>query len=166
MRRRLWAARRDQVEAAALLTATTTLRRTVPMHRWQRLAGTPGPPDRDLGVMQSYAPRHPLAGPDLAVARAVRAAGARLPMHLTCLDRAVAARLMLRRRGAAPRLVIGLDPTGTLSTGEPPVLRSARRRQPAADSTEWGSHAWLVGETGIVVGGPEAVGFHPATVLR
>ncbi len=73
-------------------------------------------------------------------------ASRRLPVPTTCLDRAIAARMMLRRRGARPVVVIGLAPS-----------------DPGA---AWDAHAWLVGDSGVVVGGSEAAEFTPTTQFR
>jgi len=71
------------------------------------------------------------------VAWAVDNIGARAWMSAPCLARALAARAMLRRRGIASRLCLGV----------------------ARDGGRLAAHAWLeIGETKIV-GGAEAAGF-------
>ena len=63
--------------------------------------------------------------------------------QINCLDQAMAARRMLARRGLESTIVIGLAP------GE-----------------AWGAHAWVVGTTGVVVGGRNDDRFTPVTAFR
>jgi len=128
--------RRRTLEACVLLAVATLLRRYVTMRRWSRVLGEMGP------VRPAPAPVGPSDPTERAVALAVAAAARRLPAATTCLDRAIAASLMMRARGRRPRLLIGMpldDPRGT-------------------------SHAWLVGESGrVVVGDGELERFRPVT---
>jgi hypothetical protein len=119
------------LEALGLLVLARVLRRYVPMRRWARLLGEPGPPTVPMEVA-------PLTGDEALVARAVASGARRLSAN--CLEQAVAASLMLRRRGSGAVVVIGLDP---------------QRPQGIP-------HAWLVGRSGtVVVGGEEMPGFRP-----
>jgi hypothetical protein len=122
--------RRLVIEAALLLVlvriglrflAFATLLRLV-----DRLARRRGEPAR--------APAGGSAG-DLArqVAWAVTAVGRRLPGSMTCLSEALAAAVMLQRRGYAPQLRVGVQARGD---GSKPLK----------------AHAWLECEGHIVVG--------------
>jgi hypothetical protein len=73
------------------------------------------------------------------VAWAVQHAAARPGMHALCLPRALAAHAMLRRRGIASRLVLGVS----------------------RDGGELDAHAWIEVGGKQVVGGEEAGGFTP-----
>jgi hypothetical protein len=77
------------------------------------------------------------------VGRALLRASARLPYHPSCLDRALAGKLMLRLRRRTGVVVVGLSP-----------------------ARSWAAHAWLVGTTGVVVGADEAREYQPATIFR
>ena len=78
------------------------------------------------------------------IAWAVEHAGAQPRMNALCLPRALAAHAMLRRRGIASRLCLGV----------------------ARNGGEFAAHAWIeVGEKKIV-GGDEAGGFHAARRVR
>ena len=127
-----------KLEALALLMLATGLRRRVPMQRWVRLVGS-------AHVASPLDPAAPWAERDLAVAGALASAVRRSPVQTTCLDRALAGALMLRRRGAHPVLVIGL-------------AREAPEAEP---------HAWLKGEDGAIVVGAESIHeFVPVTEFR
>jgi hypothetical protein len=82
-------------------------------------------------------------GIELMVAKSINSGAFRLPYRPNCLERAAAAQIMLRRRGRAGTVVIGLAP-----------------------GQGWGAHAWLVGDTGVVVGEDEARAYFPASVFR
>lgn len=127
----------QSAEAAGALAVVGIARRVRPMPSWSRLLGTAASPE-------GFAEGEGMAatGVEGEVGLAVGRAGARLPWHTTCLDRAAAAQMMLRRRGRAGTVVIGLAP-----------------------QEGWGAHAWLVGSTGVVVGGAEAARFAPATIF-
>lgn len=66
-----------------------------------------------------------------------------LPWRSSCLVQAVAARMMLRRRGVPSLLHIGV----------------ARR------DGQWAAHAWLEAGSGLVCGGTEAKSFLPLTAF-
>jgi hypothetical protein len=120
------------------LLAVAAVRRTVGLRRWPSLLGRPCPP-AEAGSLVST----PASGTDAEVGRALARASARLPYRPTCLDRAMAGRLMLRRRGRTGAVVVGLAP-----------------------ARSWAAHAWLVGPTGVVVGADEAGSYAPATIFR
>ncbi len=136
-----WASRVRTVEAMSLLTCARGLRLAVPMHRWQQLAGC------KQAAAASTTPPAPVQpfGVERVVAGSVLRGAFRLHFHTTCLDQALAARWMLRRRGQSPVLIIGLVP------GDP----------------DGGAHAWLVGADGGTVTGASAVPqFTPVTEFR
>ncbi|AWK88361.1 lasso peptide biosynthesis B2 protein [Azospirillum thermophilum] len=93
------------------------------------------------GALPSPTP-DPLAA---AVGRAVEAAARRLPWHPLCLEQALAAAILLRRRGIPCSLCIGVAVGGG---------RGFR------------AHAWLTAAGGTVCGGPAAVGMTPLAVIR
>jgi hypothetical protein len=101
------------------------------MARWQRLIGRPQP------AVSLPIPTARPQGVDRRVSDAIRAAVNRLPFRANCLDQAVAASWMLRRRHVAAELVVGLD---TQDPREPP-------------------HAWVVTSSGgaVVVGGGDVL---------
>jgi hypothetical protein len=88
------------VEALVLVLTARVLRRTLPMRRWARVLGVPGPFVVDAVL-------EPLAGPERRVASALAGASRRLRQN--CLEQAFAASVMLRRRGLRSAVVIGLD---------------------------------------------------------
>lgn len=96
----------------------------------------PQPDSGALGPAEDVAPNDPRG---LRVRYALAQAGRRLPGEWTCLVRALAGRWMLRRRGVASVLHLGVSTAqGTLA-----------------------AHAWLEAAGGIVCGGREAAGFTP-----
>lgn len=139
-----WRGRARTAQAAVLLLGATAARRRLPPKRLTLVIGEPA------RARQDVAPPLRGEGRELEVGVAVARAARRLPLATTCLDRAIAARLMLRVSGRRPAVVIGLAPDET----------------PDAASSGWGAHAWLVGDTGVVVGGSEAEAFTPVTVFR
>jgi hypothetical protein len=50
--------------------------------------------------------------------------------------------------------------------GEPGVVVIGLRRDETASKKQWKAHAWLVGQGGVITGGPAAVGFTPTTVYE
>lgn len=124
-RRGVWVHRARVVEALVLLGVAHVLRLRVPMRRWARVLGPHGP--TSVAIVTG-----PLTGREADVARAIGAAVRRTGAN--CLEQAVAASVMLRRRGLPGRVVIGLD---------------------VADPSQV-PHAWFVGASGlVVVGGDE-----------
>ena len=79
-----------------------------------------------------------------AVRRAIASAACRLPWHSSCLARALAGRMMLRRRGVPCHLVFGVTKkAGTVH-----------------------AHAWLMANSGVVCGGSEASAYQPIALFR
>lgn len=115
-------------EALALILLARLLRTRVPMRRWSFLLGATGP-----ARAETSAHRAP-TGPEALVARAVGSAARRTSAN--CLEQAVAASLMLRARRRPGAVVIGLD------LADPSAV----------------PHAWLVGGSGAVIVGGEAMG--------
>lgn|GEM_PF-322744 len=140
-----WRHRARVVEAMALITAATTVRRLLPMPRWSRLLGE-SKTVRAVFDTPGDASRFPFAQSpgDRTIARAIRSAGSRMPYDPRCLDRATAGQLMLRRRRRSGVVVIGLAPGGH-------------------SDEKWGAHAWLVGASGVLTGGAEARSFTAAS---
>ena len=126
----MWAHRARVLEALALLGLAHVVRLRVPMRRWARLLGPNGP--TTVAIVTG-----PLTGPEAEVARAIGAAVRRTGAN--CLEQAVAASLMLRRRRVPGLVVIGLDVT------DPSQV----------------PHAWFVGASGLVVVGGEQAGHRP-----
>lgn len=112
------------VEAFVLLVLAGIARRYLPMRRWAPILGPNGP----AGVPIELGTLH---GPEAAVARAIEAGARRVGAN--CLEQAVAASVMLRRRRCPGAVVIGLDLANPADV----------------------PHAWFVGASGhVVVGGP------------
>lgn len=133
-----WRSRGRTFEAMVLLLVSTAVRRWVPMRRWARVLGRVREPQVSSVTASG------LIGVERRVAIALRSGDRRLPVSTTCLDRAIAGHLMLRRRRTLPRLVVGLN---------------------RADPAE-GAHAWLVGPSGSVVVGAEVMDdFVPVTEI-
>ena len=114
-------------EAALVLAVAGAVRRSLPVLRWQRALGATVP------VAPTCVPSHRAAGVEAAVGQSIDRAARRLPWHSTCLDQMLAAQLMLRRRRRPGLAVIGLRSGDTAGA-------------------RWPAHAWLVGDTGTVVG--------------
>ncbi|WP_460787544.1 lasso peptide biosynthesis B2 protein [Nocardioides maradonensis] len=129
-RRGVWAHRARVVEALLLLGFAHVVRLRVPMRRWARLLGPNG--STTVAIQTG-----PLAGREAEVAGAIGAAVRRTGAN--CLEQAVAASLMLRRRRLPGLVVIGLD---------------------VADPSQV-PHAWFVGASGLVVVGGEQGGHRP-----
>ena len=124
-------------EALALLTVASATRRALPTRRWHPLLGEPVHAPTD--GPDGATP----TGTEAGVQRAVHRAALRVPWHANCLDQAIAAQLMLRLRRQPGTAIIGL------------------RRGVA-----WDAHAWVVGRTGTVVGGPASAGFTAVSAFR
>jgi hypothetical protein len=125
-------------EAVVALTAAEAMLRVLPFATVARIAGVTIEASSD-----NHGSRTADAGA-ASVGRAIRAAGARLPWHTTCLVRALGGRLMLRRRRIPSTLILGV------------------RREPDALQ----AHAWLTVSDGIVCGGEEAINYRPLAALR
>lgn len=122
-------------EAAVALIAAPVriaLLRIAPLDPSDMRRDARGHADSAVGDMHDLSPA---ADPTArAVALAVHAASRRFPWHPTCLEQALAARAMLRRRG----------------------IRSALRFGVMRDAGELKAHAWLVSRGAIVIGAAEA----------
>lgn len=116
------AERMATLEAAAALTMASAMLSVLPFHRVANWLG---------GTDEAAA--HIPANPDVLknVGTAVIRAARHLPWRPLCLPQAMAARVMLRRRGIASTLHFGMNV--------------------ASDSRQMLAHAWLtVGETGVI----------------
>lgn len=129
-------------EAAILLTGSRVIRAVSQAVRWQALVGDPCVVDSDIDLN-----RLP-SGLENDIRLAIARTGHRLPWATNCLDRALAAQLMLRRRGTCGTVVIGLRGSNR-TTGE-----------------RWPAHAWLVGETGTITGEGVDAGHRPVSAFR
>lgn len=126
-----------------LLAFGGAAQRWVSMRRWSAVLGVPSAAPPDWTVDQPHGPSASRASVETAVTYAVRRGSAHLPWEPTCLAQVVAGQGMLRRRGAPAVAVIGL------------------RRAP----DDWEAHAWLIGATRILSGGPAARGFTATTLF-
>lgn len=134
--RRLPAARRwALLEALAAVTVVRLGLRVLPWRVWER-AGT------GLPRLKAPSRRAPLSPEDIAWA--VRRVSDVVP-GATCLTQALAARVLLSRRGYASRLRIG-------------VTRAVGERLHA--------HAWLESEGAIVLGGTDVTAYTPLRAAR
>ncbi len=125
-RRTLWTLLRRlplALEAAVFLTAGSVAKSALPDGRLTRLLGQPASPE----PCETGPPGAEAALVGHAVSRVARL----LPWHPTCLPQALAARMMLRRRGVAC-----VSHLGVLQT------------QPVK------AHAWVTVNGAIVQGGP------------
>ncbi len=127
-----WPHRLRVIEAAAWLTLLALLLRVLPLAQLLARCGIPPDP---------APPRQGETGDATARAlgHAVTVAARRLPWRPVCLPQALAAGLMLRRRGYAPRLGFGVKQTADGLT----------------------AHAWLTLADGIVYGGGMDADFVP-----
>ena len=132
-----------------LLTATGAAQRWLPMPRWSRVLGQPGP------VPAAWQGREVTALPvafgshlELRVASAIHRGSQILPWTPSCLAEAATGQIMLGRRGEPGVVVVGL------------------RRPDAAHSEGWDAHAWLIGMRGAITGGAAAAGFTATTVFE
>lgn len=122
----VWRHRRLVAQAGAAIVSARSLRLALPAARWERLIGVKGPV-----TGEAYSTPTPPTGIDQDVSVAIAAASRRLPFTPNCLDKALAARWLLVRRGERPILVIGLNREELSAT----------------------PHAWLVGSSGGTVTG-------------
>jgi hypothetical protein len=136
------------LEAMLLLSLGTGLQRWLPMPRWAFLRGSA----REVPEGWGHDPVGTLpvqaATPvERQVAVAAHRASSRLPGEPSCLAEALAAQLMLRRRGEPGVVVIGL-----------------RRRAVDGPGERCDAHAWLLGREGALIGAGAARGYTPATL--
>jgi hypothetical protein len=101
---------------------------------------------RRLLALASRGPGLPVAGPPSPreIARAVTAASRHVP-GATCLTQALVAQMLFDRQGYPARVWIG----------------AARDGEGA-----WRAHAWLEGQSGVVIGGAEGLHYVPLTSLE
>jgi hypothetical protein len=118
------------------------------MPRWAFLLGSAHEVPEDWGHNPVGALPVQAATPvERQVAVAARRASSRLHGEPSCLAEALAAQLMLRRRGEPGVVVIGL-----------------RRRAVEGPREQCDAHAWLLGREGALIGAGAARGFTPATL--
>lgn len=91
-------------EASILLLGARIAVATLPFRRVARWLGTPVSP----GALVPPAPRERPDDAATMVSWAVRFAAGRLPVEAVCLPQAIAARAMLKRRGIAATLHLGV----------------------------------------------------------
>jgi hypothetical protein len=134
-------------EALLLLLGLSAAQQWLPLGTWAPLLGRPTPvPESWQGLpLAESLPRIWGHGREVRVCSALERAQARLPWRPSCLARAAAVQIMLRRRQSGGVVVIGLRPQ---PQGAPLV------------------HAWLLGRSGCLVGGREAQGFTPTTLFE
>ena len=156
--RRRWAHRLLAIEAIGLLALAAGAQRWVPMPRWSSVLGRPGAvPDAWKSHRIAALPLRAGDTIEVRVARAVRAASRVVPWSPRCLAEATAGQVLLRQLGAAGVVVIGLQPPDPDAT---PVQPRRRGHGP------WAAHAWLLGRSGALTGGPAAKGFTATTVFE
>ena len=126
-----------------LLALGGAAQRWVPMRRWSSRLGQPTAAPAHWTVDPDRPADLPRVRIEAAVAHAVHRGSAHLPWEPTCLAQVLAGQDMLRRRGRPAVAVIGLRP------GE----------------TEWEAHAWLIGASRTITGGPAARGFTATTLF-
>lgn len=152
-----WSGRARTAEAMALLTVGGAVQRWVPMTRWAGWLGTPaGVPDAWRGSAVQRLIRMTPTPLETQVRAAVNAGSEHLPWEPTCLAQALAAQVMLRRRGSAGVVVIGLRRSSAAA--------AEGAEDPGADG--WEAHAWLMAPSGVLTGGPAARGFTATSVFE
>lgn len=148
---RRWAHRARVIEAVALFVVAAFAQRFVSMPRWSGVLGTPGEVPADWeGRSVVTLPVRAATPAELHTLRALRRARRLVPWSPRCLVEATAGQVLLRQLGSAGVVVIGLRP--------PPP--------PHRPDEPWEAHAWLVGRTGALSGGPAATGFTATTVFE
>lgn len=106
--------------------------------------GTPGKPSaKELAASKSSSTASDVRESDLGIA--IKRAARYLPGTHKCLAQAIAGQMMLSSLGTPGTVIIGLRPDS---------------------SGPWDGHAWLIGQSGIVVGGEIAQNFTPVTAYR
>lgn len=145
---RRWLTRVAIIEAAVLITIASAARRWVSMPRWSPVLGrATGVPTAWSAQAVTRIPVRAVDPVERRVARAVERAAELLPGEPSCLACATAGQIMLRARGRAGVVVIGL-------------------RRPDDPGADWDAHAWLLGACGALTGGPAARGFTATTVFE
>lgn len=159
---RRWRHRFTVVEAMILLAFFGMAQRLIPMRWWARTLGRPAsPPAPWLGTRTTRLPVQAGSWEEFAVARAIRRANSTLPWTPTCLAEAATGQVLLRRRGSAGVVVIGLRPPDSGVNAATPSETSTISHPPS-----WDAHAWLMGQRGALTGGPAARGFTATTVYE
>lgn len=131
-----------------LLVLAAAAQRWVPMRRWSWVLGrTAAVPESWRGARIESLPVRSASLAEQRVLRAVRRASALVWWSPRCLAEATAGQVLLRQLGEPGVVVIGLRPSP--DGGAP-----------------WDAHAWLVGRTGAITGGPAARGFTATTVFQ
>ena len=127
LRRLTWGDRRLLAEAVLSLAAARLLVLSTPFRRLSRRLGTRG--------RESSTAAHTEAGLRALreVAWALQAAARRLPWRCACLEQGIAGKMMLRRRGMASTLYLG-------------VAREGEAGSPAT------AHAWLRSGPVVITG--------------
>lgn len=126
------------VEAVMALTVVGVVLAVLPFRLVARLAGR-------VEASVRACPPPTVDATAAAVGRSVEAAARRLPWRPACLEQALAASLMLRRRGVPSHLCIGV------ATG---------------DRRDFRAHAWVTAAGGTVCGGAAAAGMTPIAAFR
>lgn len=142
---RRWQGRARVAQAMVLIAGAGVAQRWLLMPRWSTIIGDHAPVPADWAREGSL----PLRSADLVedrVRRAILSGSRHLPWTPTCLAEATAGQMMLRTRGTAGVVVIGL------------------RRADSGDI--WDAHAWLLGARGAITGGQAADGFTATTVFE
>ncbi len=139
-----------------LLAAAGLAQRAIPMRYWARVLGRPAPPPEAwMGVRVGSLPVQAATLEEARAGRAVRRACRALPWKPTCLAEAAAGQVLLRQQGQPGVVMIGLRPTGPMDG-----------TVPADGRPRWDAHAWLMGRSGAITGGPAAFGFTATTVYE
>ena len=112
---------------------------------WTRFMGVASQPST-REISSTIAPSEKEKSLDRRISTAVRRAARYLPGEHRCLAQALACQIMLSQLGRPGTVVIGLRPNHQSST--------------------WDSHAWLVTDEGIILGGEVAGDFVPVTTYR
>lgn len=126
--------------ACSIVPVATILKRNP---RWlHRFLGPATPPLASL----AFPATHELTQTENSISLAAKRASYWLPGEHNCLSQAIAGHAMLTQRGVRAPIVIGM--------------------KQAEGSSEWETHAWLVGAHGIVLGGEIAGQFTPTTIYH
>jgi len=155
--------------AMVLLAVTAAAQRFIPMPRWSSVLGRPtSVPDAWRASPVMSLPSRWDSPAELRAATAVRSARRHLPWKPRCLAEAATAQLLLRAMGSPAVVVIGLRPPAapTEVPNDNPSDATPVDRPDNRSSGHWEAHAWLVGRSGAITGGPAARGFTATTVFE
>jgi hypothetical protein len=146
-----WKSRWLTLEALFFLSLVALLRRSVPMRVWSRVIGVPRKPEATTAGVLGSVPHDVDAGRTESAERLVRRAIGRADLIMgepfTCLEKASAGLMMLRRRRCSSMVVIGL------------------MRPESQKDRPWEAHAWLETSTGVIIGGEGVDTFKPVTLF-